>query len=330
MTVIPSTDWAERPLPDEAQRHAEFSDVISGIQARVNTKQGPGRAFHRKQIAGFDATLTVHDSLPHDAAQGLFAQPGEFPTKIRMSNGAIAAGPDIVPDIRGFAVSVRGVTGPGALGGTTDRQDFLLINRPTFGFVDTRDFAEVVPLAARGQRALVTGLIESKGIVAGSAEAARLVKDIGGWFSGFATTRFHSAAPIQYGPFAAKIRLVPDQTGMHPRAPLDWGQDVRRRLARADLTWQVQVQFFVSEALTPIEDGRVTWREQDSPFIPVATLTATPRDLESPAASDAAAAIEQSSFDPWAALADHRPLGEIMRARKVAYLASQRLRDARP
>ena len=32
--------------------------------------------------------------------------------------------------------------------------------------------------------------------------------------------------------------------------------------------------------------------------------------------------MERDHFDPWMALADHRPLGEIMRARKAAYYAS--------
>ena len=31
-------------------------------------------------------------------------------------------------------------------------------------------------------------------------------------------------------------------------------------------------------------------------------------------------------FDPWSAVAEHRPLGEIMRARKAAYLPSFRNR----
>jgi hypothetical protein len=36
-----------------------------------------------------------------------------------------------------------------------------------------------------------------------------------------------------------------------------------------------------------------------------------------------AADIEAAAFDPWAALMEHRPLGEVMRARKVVYFQSQ-------
>ena len=37
---------------------------------------------------------------------------------------------------------------------------------------------------------------------------------------------------------------------------------------------------------------------------------------------------EAQTFDPWNALAVHRPLGHIMRARKAAYFASQKARGA--
>lgn len=42
----------------------------------------------------------------------------------------------------------------------------------------------------------------------------------------------------------------------------------------------------------------------------------------------AATEAEAARFDPWGGLAAHRPLGEIMRARKVAYFESQKGRNA--
>jgi hypothetical protein len=40
--------------------------------------------------------------------------------------------------------------------------------------------------------------------------------------------------------------------------------------------------------------------------------------------------IESAVFDPWSALADHRPLGDVMRARRVVYFESQKGRGAVP
>jgi len=40
--------------------------------------------------------------------------------------------------------------------------------------------------------------------------------------------------------------------------------------------------------------------------------------------------IEGFSFDPWHALVEHRPLGNVMRARNMAYRASTQARAAVP
>lgn len=42
----------------------------------------------------------------------------------------------------------------------------------------------------------------------------------------------------------------------------------------------------------------------------------------------AQAAIEKASFDPWHALVEHRPLGNVMRARNHAYRLSTQERGA--
>jgi hypothetical protein len=38
--------------------------------------------------------------------------------------------------------------------------------------------------------------------------------------------------------------------------------------------------------------------------------------------------VEAAIFDPWGALMEHRPLGDVMRARKVVYYASEKERGA--
>ncbi|MFI0433422.1 MAG: catalase [Candidatus Nanopelagicales bacterium] len=327
-TSNPSPNWSESPAPDESVQHEEFSRVIGEIQQRVSRRFGPGRAFHRKQIAGLKGELVIPGHLPEAAAQGLFASPGSYDVLIRLSNGAIAPAADALPDIRGFALSIRGVTGAAALGGETDRQDFLLINLPSLGFHDSADFARIVPLAASGQTALLTGLIKQRGPISGALEAARLTKELSRWFPGFATATFYSAAPVRWGDYAGKVRLLPQQHGWDPRANRDWGADVARRLAEAPLVFSLQVQLYLDEQRTPIEDGLATWSEQDSPWLTVATLNVPQQDPSDEAGQQLAAEVEAASFDPWAALAEHRPLGEIMRARKVAYYASQRARGA--
>ena len=66
----------------------------------------------------------------------------------------------------------------------------------------------------------------------------------------------------------------------------------------------------------------VTWK---SAPIPVATLTVEPQAFDTP---ERMREVEEMSFDPWHALAEHRPLGGINRARKAVYAASLKLRQS--
>ena len=52
------------------------------------------------------------------------------------------------------------------------------------------------------------------------------------------------------------------------------------------------------------------------------------RNLLAAPAQALSAEVENAIFDPWQALAAHRPLGDVMRARKVVYFASQQGRGA--
>jgi hypothetical protein len=105
----------------------------------------------------------------------------------------------------------------------------------------------------------------------------------------------------------------------------DWDAEFSNRLARGPLHWDVQLQFFTSEAVTPIEDASVNW---PTPYTTVARLMLPRQDTRSPEGVELAAQVEAGVFDPWQALAEHRPLGDVQRARKVVYFASQKGRGA--
>jgi hypothetical protein len=98
---------------------------------------------------------------------------------------------------------------------------------------------------------------------------------------------------------------------------------MRERLATGSLTWNLELQFFVDEATTPIEDSGVAWPDAKTPIVTVGRLTLPRQGVDA-----AAAEAEAARFDAWAGLAAHRPLGEVMRARKAAYFASQQGRNA--
>jgi hypothetical protein len=312
----PSTAWREQVAPDEAARFARQGQLLTAVHAAKTARHGKGRLLHRKPVLAAHASFEVLANLPPEARHGLFATPGRHPALVRLSNGALDVQANTKPDIRGFAIKVQGLSGPSSLGGTTDHQDFLLINHETFASRSSDEFVGAVAALSKGEGALVIWLFRTFGFRGGLARMKTLASVLKKPFSGFATETFSTALPIAVGPYAAKLRLTP----VNPVPPVakDFAKDIRDRLATGPLVYDVALQFFVDEAVTPIEDPTVVWPQARSPFVTVARLTLT----------DASADGEGLRFDPWGGLADHRPLGEIMRARKAAYFLSQQGRGA--
>ena len=326
--MIASTEWREVVAADEAQRFAGYGQQFAELQARKSKKFGTGRALHRKQLTAAQGELEVLSDLPAFARHGLFAEPGKFEVRVRLSNGGMDRAPDRTPDIRGFAFKVLGVKGDSALNnGPAKSQDFTLINQEVFGFASSEEFVSFVLAAAKGNGALLKHLIRRYGLLGGPARLIKLFKTVGKPFGGFATEALYSAAPMACGPYAVRVRLVPGAANgvATPGASADWGADFAARLARQALQWDLQLQPFVSEAQTPIEDASVNW---SSPYTTVARLKLPLQDSASRKGQTLLAQVEAEVFDPWQALAAHRPLGDVQRARKVVYFESQKGRNA--
>jgi hypothetical protein len=328
-TPGPSTAWVERIAAGEAERHAGYARTFAEIQAGRERRWGKGRTLHRKQLAAAQGNLEVLDGLPGFARYGLFAQPRDYEVWVRLSNGGLDRASDRVPDIRGFALRVLGVQGDCALGhGPASSQDFTLINQETFAYPGSEEFIALVRAAASGHGELFKHMFRRYGLLGGPRQVGRMIRMAGKPFSGFATEPFHSVLPMANGPYAVRVRLVPATAANGPAEPgasNDWGADFARRLRRGPLHWDLQLQYFASEPLTPIEDASVNW---PTPYSTVARLMLPQQALDSPEGRAFAESVEQCVIDPWKGLADHRPLGDVQRARKAVYLASQQGRAA--
>lgn len=315
----PSTDWREHVADDEEARFAGYAQAFAEAQRLKNRKYGAGRALHRKQLAAVRAQFEVLDNLPAHARHGLFAAPGRFPAWVRLSNGGADRLGDARPDIRGFSFKVFGPAGPAALGGTATSQDFLLINHAAFSFATAEEFVNLALAAIAGPGKLLRYLAGRYGLLGALKQIKKFAGTVGKPFSGFATEPFFSAAPFACGPYAARARLLPANLDKHPEARKDWGGDFLRRAAAGPLQFDFQLQFFVDEALTPIENPTVDWPESVAPYQTVGRLVVARQDVDRTFSAE----VDAGRFDIWGGLAAHRPLGEIMRARKSAYYASQ-------
>ena len=276
-SLSPSTDWHEQIAPDEAARFADYGRQFAELQQRKSRAFGKGRALHRKQLAALQGELEVLDGLPEFARQGLFAQPGRYAAWVRLSNGAMDRASDRKPDIRGFAIRVLGVQGESALGGPCKSQDFALINHEVFAFPKSGEFVDFVVAASKGGGALIRHLVARYGLLGMPGRILQTAKTFGKPFAGFAAEPLFSAAPIACGPYAVRVRLVP-AAGNGPAASkgqADWGAEFCARLARQALQWELQLQPFVDEATTPIEDASVNW---PTPYTCLLYTSPSPRD----------------------------------------------------
>ena len=117
-----------------------------------------------------------------------------------------------------------------------------------------------------------------------------------------------------------------EQAAKVPHPSADFLRDeLDRRLQRGNLIFDFFAQFFVEEARTPIEDTSVPWKIEDAPLLKVAELR-----VRGPLKDELSRQVNRLSFTPWHTTEDRRPLGNVMRARRVVYLASAALRGASP
>ena len=329
----PSTDWKEVIPTDEDARFERYAAQLAQLQAQNAIAGTPGRAPHHKGTGAFEASLEILADLPAHARHGLFAKPARYDALVRFSNGASRVQKDDAGDVRGIAVKVLGVDGPKVLG-TARTQDFLAILSPATPFRNADEFVAMVWAARNPALALprVLGALGFRGLglLRQPARRHRPAGDVARH-----PPASSSALPIQCGPYAARFALTPVSA---PDAAPTSGPDpacARRRSRRCSCARDP------SSTLSSCSSSR-TKRARPS-RMRRSTLARGRRAVRARGASwcwrsrtrrasrDARplhARVEALSFDPWHALVEHKPLGNMMRARKHAYFASTRGRSA--
>lgn len=313
-----SKDWKERIADDEETRFRAHAETLLGIARARDQGSSKKRALHTKGNIGLRARFTVLGDLPEEARVGLFREPGGYDAWVRYSNGSPAIQSDRKGDVRGIAVKVLGVTGtqiiPELAASTT--QDFLLIRTPSTPVRNTDEFLALVR-AAQSPALLLPRLIGAVGFGRAFAILKQGLKGLGAPIPSLASAHYYSALPIRFGDYAVRYALKPQaESPPGAKTPPDLGAELRERLAKGAVSYDFQVQFFQDEASTPIEDASRDW---DSPYVTLGRL-----DLAAPGEDheQVVARVEALRFDPWHGLTEFRPLGDMMRARKVAYLVS--------
>lgn len=337
----------EKPEDGEQETVAELEKVMVDMAATMAAHTGHAmRAVHAKGHGLLKGELRVLDGLPQQLAQGLFATPDRYEVLMRVSTPPAEQLPDNISTPRGLAIKVLDVVGERVPGSSEQAtQDFLMVNGPVFGRPGPKAFLKNVKLLAsttdkapRAKEVLSAVLRGTEKALEAVGGQSATLKSLGGHpeTNPLGETYF-TQVPCLYGPYMAKFSLAPvspSLTALKDQPLQSDGPDALRDAistffsSAGDGTaeWELRVQLCTDIDKMPVENASVEWPEALSPFIAVARLTVGPQQSWN---ADRSPALEDDlSFNPWHALAAHRPLGSVMRARRQVYAASVRHRAA--
>jgi hypothetical protein len=329
---------------DEGETQRGLTEAMLDIQRKTHDDTGYAhRAVHAKAHGYVRARFEVLADLPRELAQGLFASPASYDAILRFSTTPGDVLHDGVSTPRGAALKVLGVPGPRLPGSENETtQNYVLGNSPSFQIGTAKGFLrQLKPLAAStGHAEPIKKIISA---VTRTAEAA--LEMVGGksatltTLAGQAKTHllgdsFFSQAALLHGDYLAKVALSPVSSELVAlsESPIDTSgrpdairETVQDYFRTCSAVWELRVQLATDIGAMPVEDAAVMWPEDESPYLPVARITAIPQDTWADAMREAVE--DRMAFNPWTGLAAHRPLGSIMRARRPAYAAARAYRS---
>jgi len=321
------TGWEDHPdTPDtlstlvekiRAQQESIASSSRTGLSGRID------RGQHQKQVMGAFGTLRIFDTVPPALASGPFAKRGAsdapllYRAACRFSNGQPCPFADTEADVRGIAVKFFTAEGI--------ETDLLVTNEGGRSHArDARSFMEIADVLVSHIEGGLAGLVGKAtgdlfGGKLGPVEAARSFGIL------FEATKLHTVASltteefwgsvVKCGDAAFKYALrpcpdtVPGTDGDRPGEQY-LRNDLRNRLSKGALKWQLVVQLFTDEKHTPVNDASIVW---EAPTVVIGEL-----EISSAPSAEDEAAVNQMAFNPGNGF---EPLG-ITHARKVVYEAS--------
>jgi hypothetical protein len=320
------TAWEDAIPDEEAVAQAMGEQLVRQLEKDyVEKGKRVLRDAHSRGIGCVEATFQVDEDLPLTFQTGVFKKPGKtYPALIRFSNSLGPAG-DHVKDARGMAIKLFGVEGDKLLASQENAttHDFLQIDAPYFPARDAREFAGLVAL--KSQPGGIVGFLARNPVLRTRELKALYDLSFGNKNNGKSLaerTYYSQTAYLLKGPaINLPIKFASLPCGPVPALPLDGSSaelrhDLATRLEAGELCFRFAIQTYKVGAGFSVEDGMNEWDEEKSPLRPVATIRIPKQRFMT---DDKLRYCDNLSFQPWHALPEHRPLGNLNRTRKVVY-----------
>lgn len=316
----PETGAGEEYIsPHEQQDIAGIIDLLTGELEKQYPESPVLRDTHPKSNGCVHGTFKALENIPPEYQHGVFSSNAEYPVWVRFSNAAEEVTSDRNKDFRGFGLKLFGVEGERlpVPGDEQHTQDFLFLGHDAFFAQDAFQFLEFFEANFEGRRNwyLITHPLSLWNIWQGAQNFGnQLDMD---WF-GVTPYQLGEMTPSGNAELAVKYKLEAcNPTGRTYDADRD-GDDYFREVMEAQLKngegcFRFMIQKQNDPAEQPIEDARIAWDEEDSPFTEVARITIPSQGLGTP---EQLRFCENLSFNPWHGIQAHRPLGSVNRARR--------------
>ena len=335
----------ERIEPDEDESLKNIIDLMAD-QMRGRFKPGGyERGGNTKTHGVMKATFTVRDDIPEHCRVGIFAKPKTYKAYVRYAG----PGPDVPSDIQdvGFlsmSVKVMGVPGKKLMEDKNLQKKFGLF--PESIEKNTQDF-----ITTSGGPTFVTpNTRENAKLQYWSLADMTLYYFLNPFDSHLVDMMTHALwNETKYNPFgdrywsctpyllgegqAVMYSFVSKTKDLYIKIPgLPFGkvpfnylrENMIKTLNEKDVEFDLMVQLQTDPHLMPIEDSSVRWPETLSPFIPVATVRIPKQQIESEKVIDF---TKRLKMNPWHCLPEHRPLGNLNRARFKLYSTLSKFRQ---
>jgi len=340
---VPFTPSVETPEPDESKTTQELIERLLKI-SHTTFRDGHHalRSVHAKSHGLLQGEFTVYPNLPEELAQGIFGVPSIYPILIRLSSTPGDVLNDSVSTPRGLALKVIGVRGtrlPGSESATT--QDFVMVNGPAFSAPNLKKFlgnlkllAGTTDKAPQLKSALSAALRGAEKVIESVGGHSGTLKALGGEPATHPLGEtYYTQVPVRFGRYVAKLSLAPASDRLialkgtpvpasgKPNALRDAVQEFFRT---ESAVWELRAQLCRDLTKMPVEDASIVWPEDLSPYRALGRVVVPKQSTWDEAR--AKELDDGTSFSPWHGIEEHRPLGSIMRARKLAYEASAKFR----
>jgi catalase len=302
---------------------AEMSRRIEAITLAEKENNIVPRFNQPKSVACVSAQFRVHEDIPGQLKQGIFAQPASYPAMLRFANATNRD--DSKKDIRGLSIKVSNVEGP-VLWGEPGTQDFVFNSYPALFVATPEEFLSFIRARQEDKKlGFFLNPFDShlKSLWIGFKAQEKHLSPL--------DIRYWSTVPFRLGEIGdqvVKYSLTPCSDYKTTKA-VNAGENQLRSAIKAHLQqgaacFHFGVQQQTDPKTMPIEDASIIWDEKESPFQTVATITIENQDFDN---SQALATCERSSFNPWQSLAAHKPLGRMNEVRRLVYAHAAKLRN---